>query len=31
MSKLFALAKVGDKAIITRGKRAGVGDALIEA
>jgi hypothetical protein len=24
------LAKVGDKAIITRGKRAGVGDALIE-
>jgi hypothetical protein len=30
MSKLFALAKVGDKAIITRGKRAGVGDALIE-
>lgn len=31
MTKLFAIAKVGDKAIITRGKRAGVGDALIEA
>jgi hypothetical protein len=31
MSKLFAIAKVGDKAIITRGKRAGLGDALIES
>jgi hypothetical protein len=30
MTRLFAIAKVGDKAIITRGKRAGVGDALIE-
>lgn len=30
MTKLFAVAQVGDKAIITRGKRAGVGDALIE-
>lgn len=30
MTKLFATANVGDKAIITRGKRAGVGDALIE-
>ena len=30
MTKLFAIARVGDKAIITRGKRAGVGDALIE-
>ena len=30
MTKLFAIAKVGDKAIITRGKRAGLGDALIE-
>jgi hypothetical protein len=31
MTRLFAMAKVGDKAIITRGKRAGVGDALIES
>ncbi len=31
MTRLFAIAKVGDKAIITRGKRAGVGDALIES
>jgi len=31
MTKLFAIAKVGDKAIITRGKRAGLGDALIES
>ena len=30
MTRLFAIARVGDKAIITRGKRAGVGDALIE-
>jgi lipoprotein-anchoring transpeptidase ErfK/SrfK len=30
MKKLFAIAKVGDKAIITRGKRASLGDALIE-
>jgi hypothetical protein len=30
MTRLFAIAKVGDKAIITRGRRAGVGDALIE-
>ena len=30
MTKLFAIAQVGDKAIITRGKRAGLGDALIE-
>ncbi|HSQ95835.1 MAG TPA: L,D-transpeptidase family protein [Croceibacterium sp.] len=29
MTRLFAIAKVGDKAIITRGKRAGLGDALI--
>ena len=31
MTKLFAIAKVGDKAIITRGKRAGLGDALTKA
>jgi lipoprotein-anchoring transpeptidase ErfK/SrfK len=31
MTRLFAIAKVGDKAIITRGKRAGLGDALIES
>ena len=31
MTKLFAIAQVGDKAIITRGKRAGLGDALIES
>ena len=30
MTKLFAIAKVGDKAIITRGKRVGVGDALVK-
>jgi len=30
MTRLFAVARVGDKAIVTRGKRAGVGDALIE-
>jgi lipoprotein-anchoring transpeptidase ErfK/SrfK len=30
MKKLFAIAKVGDKAIITRGKHAKLGDALIE-
>ena len=30
MTKLFAIAKVGDKAIITRGKHVGLGDALIE-
>jgi hypothetical protein len=29
-SRLFAVAKKGDKVIITRGKRAQVGDALIE-
>jgi lipoprotein-anchoring transpeptidase ErfK/SrfK len=29
VSKLFAIAKVGDKVIITDGKRADVGDALI--
>jgi hypothetical protein len=29
MTKLFAIAKLGDKAIITRGKRAGLGDDLI--
>jgi lipoprotein-anchoring transpeptidase ErfK/SrfK len=28
MVKLFAIAKVGDEAIITRGKRAGLGDPL---
>lgn len=31
MKKLFAIAQVGDKAIITRGKRATLGDALIES
>jgi hypothetical protein len=31
MTKLFAIAKVGDKAIITRGKHVGLGDALIES
>ena len=31
MTRLFAIAKVGDKAIITRGKRAALGDALIES
>lgn len=31
MTKLFAVAKVGDKAIITRGKHVGLGDALIES
>jgi lipoprotein-anchoring transpeptidase ErfK/SrfK len=31
MIKLFAIARTGDKVIITRGKRAGVGDALIES
>ena len=31
MTKLFAIAKVGDKAIITRGKHAGLGDPLIES
>ena len=31
MTRLFAIAKVGDKAIITRGKRTGLGDALIES
>jgi lipoprotein-anchoring transpeptidase ErfK/SrfK len=31
MKKLFPLAGVGDKAIITRGKRAGLGDSLIES
>ena len=31
MTKLFSIAKVGDKAIITRGKRAGLGDALIRS
>jgi lipoprotein-anchoring transpeptidase ErfK/SrfK len=31
MKKLFAIARVGDKAIITRGKRAGLGDSLIES
>ena len=31
MKKLFPLAGVGDKVIITRGKRAGIGDALIES
>ena len=31
MTKLFAIARVGDKAIITRGKRADVGDALIRS
>jgi lipoprotein-anchoring transpeptidase ErfK/SrfK len=30
MKKLFPIAGVGDKVIITRGKRAGLGDALIE-
>jgi lipoprotein-anchoring transpeptidase ErfK/SrfK len=30
MTRLFAIAKVGDKAIITRGKRAGIGDDLIK-
>ena len=29
-SRLFAIASKGDKVIITRGKSAGVGDALIE-
>ena len=29
-SRLFAIAKKGDKVIITRGKTAQVGDALIE-
>lgn len=29
MTRLFAIAKVGDKAIITRGKHVGLGDALI--
>jgi hypothetical protein len=31
MQKLFAIARVGDKAIITRGKSAGLGDSLIES
>jgi lipoprotein-anchoring transpeptidase ErfK/SrfK len=31
MKKLFPLASVGDKAIITRGKRATLGDPLIES
>jgi hypothetical protein len=31
MKKLFPLASVGDKAIITRGKRAGLGEDLIES
>jgi len=31
MTRLFAIAQVGDKAIITRGKRAALGDALIES
>ena len=31
MKKLFPIAKVGDKAIITRGKRASLGDPLIES
>jgi hypothetical protein len=31
MTRLFAIAKVGDKAIITRGKHVGLGDALIES
>jgi hypothetical protein len=31
MKKLFPVAGVGDKVIITRGKRAGLGDPLIEA
>jgi lipoprotein-anchoring transpeptidase ErfK/SrfK len=31
MKKLFPLASVGDNAIITRGKRAGMGDDLIES
>jgi len=30
MKKLFPIAGLGDKVIITRGKRAGLGDALIE-
>jgi lipoprotein-anchoring transpeptidase ErfK/SrfK len=30
MTRLFAIAKVGDKAIITRGKRAEIGDDLIK-
>jgi lipoprotein-anchoring transpeptidase ErfK/SrfK len=30
MKKLFPIAGVGDKVIITRGKRAGLGDALIK-
>ncbi len=30
MKKLFPIASVGDKAIITRGKHAALGDALIE-
>jgi len=30
MKKLFPIAGVGDKVIITRGKRAGLGDPLIE-
>ena len=29
--KLFALAKVGDQVIITRGKQVGMGDALVES
>jgi hypothetical protein len=31
MTRLFAIAKVGDRAIITRGKRAALGDTLIES
>jgi lipoprotein-anchoring transpeptidase ErfK/SrfK len=31
MKKLFPIAKVGDEAIITRGKRADLGDSLIES
>ena len=31
MKKLFPVAGVGDKVIVTRGKRAGLGDALIES
>lgn len=31
MQKLFPIASTGDKVIITRGKRAGLGDSLIES
>jgi lipoprotein-anchoring transpeptidase ErfK/SrfK len=31
MQKLFPVASTGDRVIITRGKRAGLGDALIES